>query len=147
MAKVKHLLKSGGSIICQDYAYDRFDDKTACWMYQMQRLLFLSGHYDTDPATMPSDAESIEAVRNAWLERSYEHNLNRYEEMSMALQGTFYERYFAWIPYLFVYIGNGIRHVPAEKEREVLAFLKSMERYLIEQGAIQALGFRYVGSV
>jgi ubiquinone/menaquinone biosynthesis C-methylase UbiE len=146
MANVKRLLKSGGKLICQDYAYDRFDEKTACWMYQMQRLLFLSGHYDTDPLTMPDDAKSIEAVRSAWLKRSSEHNLNRYEQMSSALRNTFHECFFAWAPYLFVYIGNGIRHVPPEKERELLAFLKRMEQHLIEQGAIQAVGFRSVGS-
>ena len=33
MAKVIRLLKPGGRIICQDYAYDRFDERTACWLY------------------------------------------------------------------------------------------------------------------
>jgi ubiquinone/menaquinone biosynthesis C-methylase UbiE len=147
MAKVKRHLKQGGRIICQDYAYDRFDERTACWLYQMQRLLFLSGHYDADPATMPSEAASVEALRTAWLTRSSEHHLNRYEEMMSALRGTCHERYFAWVPYLFVYIGNGIRQVSAEQEREMLTFLKRMEQYLIEHGAIQAVGFRFVGGV
>jgi len=40
MVAVKRLVKPGGRIICQDYAYDRFDEQTACWLYQMQRLLF-----------------------------------------------------------------------------------------------------------
>jgi len=59
MAKVQRLLKHGGRIICQDYAYDRFDEQTACWLYQMQRLLFLSGRYDANPATLPEEAASI----------------------------------------------------------------------------------------
>ena len=147
MVNVKRLLKPGGKIICQDYAYDRFDEQTACWLYQMQRLLFLSGRYDADPATMPDEAQSIEAARNAWLKRSSEHHLNRYEEMMSALQGAFHEHYFAWVPYLFVYIGNGIRHASATQERELLTFLKRMEQYLIDHGAIQAVGFRFVGSV
>jgi SAM-dependent methyltransferase len=147
MVNVKRLLKGGGSIICQDYAYDRFDERTACWLYQMQRLLYLSGRYDADPATMPDEADSIEALRTAWLKRASEHHLNRYEEMMSALQGAFHEHFFAWVPYLFVYIGNGIRHAPPGQERELLIFLKRMEQYMIDHRAIQAVGFRFVGSV
>ena len=147
IANVRRLLRSGGSVICQDYAYDRFDEQTACWLYQIQRLLFLSGRYDADPATIPDEAASIEVLRTAWLKRSSEHHLNRYEEMSSVLRDTFHECFFAWVPYLFVYIGNGIRHVSAEQERELLIFLKRMEHYLIDYGAIQAVGFRFVGSV
>jgi hypothetical protein len=63
------------------------------------------------------------------------------------LHGAFHERLFAWVPYLFVYIGNGIRQVAPEQERELLTFLKRMEQYLIEHEAIQAVGFRFVGSI
>jgi ubiquinone/menaquinone biosynthesis C-methylase UbiE len=147
MAQVQRLLKPGGRIICQDYAFDRFDEQTACWLYQMQRLLFLSGRYNADPATLPDEAASIEALRTAWLTRAAEHHLNRFEEMMSVLHGACHERLFAWVPYLFVYIGNGIRHVAPEQERELLTFLKRMEQYLIEHKAIQALAFRFVGGV
>lgn len=145
MATVKRLLKPGGRIICQDYAYDRFDEQTACWLYQMQRLLFLSGHYDTNPATLSDEAASIGAMRTAWLTRSSEHHLNPNAEMLSALHGTCHEHYFAWVPYLFVYIGNRMRAVSVEQERELLTFLKRMEQYLIDHDAIQAVGFRFVG--
>jgi len=147
MAQVQRLLKQGGRIICQDYAFDRFDERTACWLYQMQRVLFLSGRYASDPSTLPEEAASIEALRTAWLTRAAEHHLNRFDEMLSALHGTCHERLFAWVPYLFVYIGNGIRQVAPEQERELLTFLKRMEQYLIEHEAIQAVGFRFVGSV
>jgi ubiquinone/menaquinone biosynthesis C-methylase UbiE len=147
MAQVQRLLKEGGRIICQDYAFDRFDERTARWLYQMQRVLFLSGRYDSDPSTLPEEAASIEALRTTWLTRASEHHLNRFEEMMSALHGTFHERLFAWVPYLFVYIGNGIRQVAPEQERELLTFLKRMEQYLIDHEAIQAVGFRFVGSV
>ena len=86
-------------------------------------------------------------MRIAWLQRGAEHSLNRYEEMTSALQSAFHEQYVAWVPYLFVYIGYGIQQVPPEQERALLTFLKHMEHYLIEHGAIQAVGFRYVGHV
>jgi ubiquinone/menaquinone biosynthesis C-methylase UbiE len=147
LAQVQRLLKPGGRIICQDYAFDRFGEQTACWLYQIQRLLFLSGRYNADPATLPDEAASIEALRTAWLSRAAEHHLNRFEEMMSVLHGACHERLFAWVPYLFVYIGNGIRQVTLEQERELLTFLKHMEQYRIEHGAIQAVGFRFVGSV
>lgn len=147
MAQVQRLLKPGGRIICQDYAFDRLDEQTACWLFQMQRLLFLSGRYDADPATRPEEAASIEALRAAWLSRAAEHHLNRFEEMMSVLHGACHERLFAWVPYLFVYIGNGIRHAAPEQERELLTFLKGMEQYLVEHRALQAVAFRFVGSV
>jgi ubiquinone/menaquinone biosynthesis C-methylase UbiE len=146
MEKVKHLLKSGGRIICQDYAYDRLSDQTACWMYAMLRMLFLSGLSNEDPATMGDDAQSIEALRKDWFKRG-DHHLNRYEDMSLVLREMFHEQFFAWAPYLFVYIGNKIRSATLEKEGALLAFLKNMEQHLTEKGYIQAVGFRYVGSV
>jgi SAM-dependent methyltransferase len=147
MEKVQHLLKQGGRIICQDYAFDRFDERTAGFLYQMQRVLFLSGRYDSDPSTLPDESSSIEALRTAWLTRATEHRLNRFEEMMSALHGMFHEHLFAWVPYLFVYIGNGIRQTIPEQERELLTFLKRMEQYLIDHEAINAVGFRFVGSV
>lgn len=65
VAKVKRLLAPGGVFICQDYAYNRLDDGTDAWMYGMQRLLFLSGFADEDPATAEDEGRSIEAVRKA----------------------------------------------------------------------------------
>lgn len=67
--------------------------------------------------------------------------------MDSRVRDAFHERFFAWVPYLFVYIGNGIRSVSPEQERELLTFLKQMEQYLIEHRAIQAVGFRFVGGV
>lgn len=145
LTKVKRLLTPQGSIICQDYAYDRLNDQTASWMYAMQRLLFLSRLADEDPAIADDEEYSIEAVREAWFKRAEEHHLNRFEEMSLALRTAFREQVFAWVPYLFVYIGNRIRHATPEQERALLSFLRNMEQHLTQKRHIQAVGFRFVG--
>ena len=147
LTKVKRLLTHKGRIICQDYAYDRLNDQTATWMYSMQRFLFLSGLSEEDPATMINDAQSIEALRKAWFKRSEDHHLNRYEEMSLALSTMFRELFFAWVPYLYVYIGNRISHATPEQESALIPYLRSMEQYLAEKGYMQAVGFRYVGGL
>lgn len=146
LAKMKHLLSSTGLFICQDYAYDRLNDQTASWMYSMQQLLFLSGLYNEDPALTANNAQSIESLRTAWFQKS-DHRLNRYEDMFQVFHATFHEQMTSWVPYLFVYIANGIRSATPEQEHSFITFLRDMEQYLIERESIQAVGFRYVGSV
>ncbi len=146
MAKLQRLLKHGGRIICQDYAYDRLDERTACWLYQMQRLLLLSGRFDKTPYVYQKAVEwshrEQEFVRRAGFVLMAElavHDKRAPDEAFL--------HFFAWAPYLFVYLGNRIRHAAPEQEREMLTFLKGMEQYLIDHRAIQAVGFRFVGSV
>jgi 2-polyprenyl-3-methyl-5-hydroxy-6-metoxy-1,4-benzoquinol methylase len=146
IANVKHLLTSNGQFICQDYAYDRLNDQTASWMYSMQRLLFLSGLSEDDPTKATNDAQSIELLQTAWFQKS-DHRLNRYEEMLQVFQALFHEQHSSWVPYLFVSIGNAICNTTAEQEHAFIPFLRNMEQYLIEKGYIQAVGFRYVGTV
>ena len=147
VTNVKRLLTQQGRLICQDYAYDRLNEQTASWMYSMQRLLFLSGLSEEDPATTADDAQSIDALRKAWFKRSEDHHLNRYQEMSFALRTMFREQFFSWVPYLYVYIANRISHATPEQAQALIAHLKNMEQYLTEKGFMQAVGFRYVGSL
>lgn len=149
LAKLRRLLTPQGVLICQDYAYDRFTEQTASWVYAMQRLLFLSELSASNPATTPDERASIDAFRTAWFEKAEkrEHRLNRYKEMMDALCTTFRQQFVSWVPYLFVYLGNGLRPLEPEKERALLVFLKQMEAHLIGQESIQAVGFRYVGTV
>jgi 2-polyprenyl-3-methyl-5-hydroxy-6-metoxy-1,4-benzoquinol methylase len=146
---IHHLLNPNGLLICQDYAYDRLNDQTASWLYGMQRLLFLSELSTEDPATTANDISSIEALKIAWFEKAEkrEHRLNRYDEMMHAFSLTFSQQFVSWVPYLFVYIGNGIRSISPEKERALITFLKNMEQHGIDTEMIQAVGFRYVGTV
>ena len=66
---------------------------------------------------------------NKW--RRTFHDLHSYRQMRVALDRRFTARFFAWTPYMHEYPG-GISSEP-------------VERRLIAAGAIQPLGFRYVG--
>ena len=149
LARIRCLLAPGGRLICQDYAYDRLDLPTASWVYAMQRLFFLCGLSDDNPATTAHEISSGEAFYATWLEKAEkrEHPLNRYEAMMQALQAHFHQHYVSWVPYLFVYLGNGLRPVPQEQERALITFLREREQQLIDLGSIQAVGFRYAGLV
>ena len=149
LRKIHQLLVPTGLLVCQDYAYDRLNIQTASWVYAMQRLLFLSGLSEDNPATATDDRSSIEALQTAWFEKAEkrEHRLNRYGEMMHALNAAFHQQHISWVPYLFVYIGNSIQPLPQEKERELITFLRNIEQHLIDTETIQAVGFRYVGTV
>ena len=73
--------------------------------------------------------EPAEGWRERWEE---EHDgLHTYDTMRRELDERFRERSFAWLPYL---------HRDAKADIEEIE-----ERLLIEEGTIQATGFRYVG--
>jgi SAM-dependent methyltransferase len=145
LAKIKQVLIPGGWLICQDYAYDRLSESTASWLSATERLLWLSGLADEDPTTAESDAQAVEALRTAWFQRAEHHQLNRADEMLPLLQTLFQQQMFAWVPYLFISIGNSLRHATPEQRRALLTFLKNRKQYVIDQGQIQAVGFRYAG--
>jgi SAM-dependent methyltransferase len=74
--------------------------------------------------------EPVDGWRERWEE---EHDgLHTYEAMRRELDERFRERSFAWLPYL---------HRDTEADIEEIE-----ERLLIEEGTIQATGFRYVGT-
>src|SRR5579883_3322651 len=70
LTKLHGLLVPDGLLICQEYAYDRLDKRTASWVYAMQRLLFLSGLSPDNPATTPDDISSLQAFQTAWFEKA-----------------------------------------------------------------------------
>jgi SAM-dependent methyltransferase len=73
--------------------------------------------------------DPVEGWRERWQEEH--HGLHTYETMRAGLDERFSERSFAWLPYL---------HRDADADID-----EAEERLLIEEGAICATGFRYVG--
>jgi SAM-dependent methyltransferase len=115
VAKIARLLRPGGRLILDEHSYDLLDDKTARW-YFLHRV---------GEADAPS---SLEACRAEW---SADHDgLHGYAAMLRELDRHFSEQFFSWMPYLYSALAN----VDEEQERAA-----------IESGAIQAMGFRYVG--
>ncbi len=115
VSKIAGLLRPGGRFILDEHACDRLDDRTARW-YFLHRV---------GEADAPS---SLDACRAEWEEDH--QDLHGYAAMREELDRHFTERFFGWMPYLYGELTN------VEEEQE---------RALIEAGAIQAMGFRYVG--
>jgi SAM-dependent methyltransferase len=116
VAKIAGLLRPGGRFILDEHACDRLDERTARWYLERRA---------TSHAHAPS---SLEACLAEW--ESDHADLHGYEAMRLELDRRFTERFFAWTPYL---------------HGELTAVAEEEERALIEAGAIEAMGFRYVG--
>jgi SAM-dependent methyltransferase len=118
VARIAGLLRPGGRFILDEHACDRLDERTARW------------YLDRRSASHPHPPSSLEACIAEW--EADHADLHGYEAMRMELDRRFTERFFTWRPYLY---------------GELTAVDEEEERALIEAGAIEAMGFRYVGEV
>ena len=119
--KIAELLPAGGVLVVDEFAWDRLDDTTLDWLYGQRRALAAAGHGEA-PA-------SLDELRSEW---EAEHlGLHGFAALREALAARFDEREFEWAPHLHRTLAGVATAV--------------LEQALIDAGAIQALGFRYVG--
>src|SRR5919106_1157712 len=114
-------LEPGAALIVEEFAWDRLDRDTATWLYAQRRL-----HPPRGGGSAPRTTDALEAD---W-KREHE-GLHGFERLRTELDARFRERLFEWTPSLYRYF----------HDRD----LSQAEREAIAQGAIRAIGFRYVG--
>jgi len=119
--KIRRLLAPSGVLVVDDYAKERVDHPTAEWYYERRQAIARSGGR--------AAAASFDACFREWHEDEAE--IHTYAAMRAELDLRFCERLFAWGPYLYLELGE--------------AAPRDVEQRLIDAGAIQATGFRYVG--
>jgi SAM-dependent methyltransferase len=115
--KIVSLLRPAGRLIVNEHAVDRLDEPTARWYLEKRAVI------------RPDAPRSLEQCLHDWEE---DHaGLHGYAAMRQELDRRFTERFFAWMPYLYGELAGAVTDLE--------------ERALIDAGAIQATGFRYVG--
>jgi len=115
--KIVSLLRLTGSLIVNEHAVDRLDEPTARWYLEKRAVI------------RPDAPRSLEQCLHDWEE--HHAGLHGYAAMRKELDRRFTERFFAWMPYLYGELAGAVTDLE--------------ERALIDAGAIQATGFRYVG--
>ena len=115
--RVARALEGGGPFVVDEFAPDRLDAATADWYESRRSLLAAAGR----PNTRPGAAE--------WEEHHV--SVSPSDPLLAALRRRFEERSYEDVPYLWRYL-DGV--ASAEDEESLIA-----------AGAIQALGFRFVG--
>ena len=125
LAKIERLLRPGGRLILNELAWDRLDEPTARW-YVEQRAAAPAHDHAHDHARAHGAVDQFLADWTA------EHaGMHGSEAMRRELDQRFEELVFTWTPQLNRELGDAVD--------------EQAERALIEAGAIQATGFRYVG--
>jgi SAM-dependent methyltransferase len=115
--KIASLLRPAGRLIVNEHAVDRLDEPTARWYLEKRAVIG------------PDAPRSLEQCLREWEDDHAE--LHGYDAMRAELDRRFTERFFAWMPYLYGELAGAVTGPE--------------ERALIDAGAIQATGFRYVG--
>ena len=114
-------LAEGGRVVVSEFGWERLDEATADWLYGQRRALAAALGRE-----VPASADELRAD---W-EEEHRH-LHTGEAVLAALDDRFRRIEFAWEPYLFHELDG-----PAAE---------ALERTLVDAGAIQPVGFRYVG--
>jgi SAM-dependent methyltransferase len=115
--KIVSFLRPAGRLIVNEHAVDRLDEPTARWYLEKRAVI------------RPAAPRSLEQCLHDWEE--HHAGLHGYAAMRKELDRRFTERFFAWMPYLYGELAGAV--------------IDLEERALIDAGAIQATGFRYVG--
>lgn len=123
VAKMANALVPGGHLIVEEFGWERVDAATAAWYYAHWRKLDAAGggRKPFPPGCAGTHAEYV----------SERADLHRSHELLAAFDRYFARDTFAWMPYLARELGD-----PEGEAEEVAA---------IAGGAMQAVGFRYVG--
>jgi SAM-dependent methyltransferase len=139
VGNIANLLRTGGSLVVVEFAWDRIDEATAEWALECLQTAF--------PVKKPSwlrrccrgwargcevachdHGDHAEARFAEW---AGEERLHDSQQVRAALERCFVERLFEWVPYLYPDLDEGVSEAD--------------EYTAIESGTINATGFRYVG--
>jgi SAM-dependent methyltransferase len=135
--KIANLLRAGGALVVVEFAWDRFDEATAEWA--LERL---------PAATSPEKPSWLQrrcwewvrggqggtrALAEAHFAGWAREGLHSSRRMRGELGRRFVERFFAWVPYLYPDLDDDTSEAD--------------ESAAIEARAINATGFRYVGTL
>jgi SAM-dependent methyltransferase len=111
-------LRSDGRLVLEEFAKERLVGPTARWYFHQRHALARDD--------LPGD---FDEWHRSWIEQHAD--VHPLEQVRQQLGRRFAERHFEWAPYLYDYRLDDA--------------LEPLERTLIERGAIEAVGARYVG--
>jgi SAM-dependent methyltransferase len=123
VGRMAALLRPCGWLVLEEWARERLVGPTARWYYHQRQALAAGGREDA------GIAEAFEP----WLAGRAEAlaDVHPLDDLRRAVDARFEERAAAWIPFLYDY--------------RLHDALEPLERALVAEGAIDAVGFRYVG--
>jgi SAM-dependent methyltransferase len=135
--KVVDLLRTGGTLVVVEFAWDRFDRATVEWVLErlpaassLEKPSWLQRRCRGWPRGSGGAQLPAEGYFAEWASEEGLHSSGR---IRAELERRFVERLFAWVPYLYPELDDDTSEAD--------------ERAAIDAGAINATGFHYVGSL
>ena len=143
--RAKELLRPGGVLLVEDFAYDSADQSTIDWFLEIlespeARTLIVPTDQGHDLVT---DLLKSSAPLDTWAE-NHDHDLHTVDQMSAAIAREFGSLKKASVPYLYRYL---VRVLPENPEAaEFLARLYREEARLGMAGNITLIGCRLIAA-
>jgi 2-polyprenyl-3-methyl-5-hydroxy-6-metoxy-1,4-benzoquinol methylase len=134
--RASHLVAKGGTLLLDEFAYERADAATAAWFYdERERLSF--ANLIQDDEWLPG-ADPLER----WQAHHTEHRVHEGNAMRLAAAKKFRVTAQEYVPYLYRWFAD---RLPADANgaREVAALYEA-EREGIAAGRLKPIGFRVV---
>jgi SAM-dependent methyltransferase len=134
---IADMLRTGGSLVVVEYAWDRIDEATAEWALERLPVASLSekpswlGRRCQEWVRGGPGGERARA-ESYFAEWASEEGFHSSRRMRDELGSRFVERFFEWVPYLYPELGEDTEEAD--------------ESAAIEARTINATGFRYVGA-
>ena len=133
LERARDLLSAGGTLLVEDWAWERVDAATAEWAYGLRATLSALGLVSID------GWEYEDSPRTAW-HREHEHHIHTSGAMLEAVSRMFEVEAPEKTQYFYRYYVRDLASEPAGAE--VARCIMEWERRLIEAGAIQPIGLR-----
>jgi len=137
LAQAARLLDEGGSVLLDDFAFNRIDEKTAVWFQGVQNLLAANG---------------IKAFHRIDIEKAFAHLMNHYsehgihtgEKLIRALRNGFRKVEISeGAPYLYRYFVAKIES--AAEGGDLIKAIFDWEEFQIAKRFMQGVGLRAIG--
>ena len=117
LERVARALEGGGPFVVEEFAPDRLDEETAAWYEGQRRILAAAGRANERPGAAEWEA--------------HHRSVTPSDVLLPAFRRHFEERLYEDVPYLWRYVDGVVS--------------PDLEQSLVDAGAIQALGYRFVG--
>jgi SAM-dependent methyltransferase len=135
--KIADVLRTGGSLVVVEFAWDRIDEATAEWALERLPVASLSEKHSWLGRRCQEWArwgarETRAPAESYFAEWASEEGFHSSRRIRDELGRRFVERFFEWVPYLYPDLREDVS--------------ESDESAAIEAGTINATGFRYVGT-
>lgn len=139
VGRAHELLRPGGTLIVEDFCFERADEPTASWLADHEAALAARGLLTEQDYWRRPDSGPLQA----WSEHHrVSHDVHTGEALDRALAARFDVRERRELPYLYRYLCSRLKPAAgaADEARRVLA----EERAAIASGTIRAIGCRWL---